>query len=211
VSRAVSRAGRAGAPRRLPRAARREAILRAATQAFAGAGYAATSMADVARASGITQLIVYRHFDSKEDLYRAVLQRVCDGLSAEFARGAEPGGFGLGAGLVLSAARRDPTGFRLLWRHAAREPSFASYASDLREDAIASARASLARSVPEASLEWAAHAVLGYLVEAVLNWLEFGDPAHDARFVAATNAAMRAGVRVWSKAGRPGRRRKLPR
>ncbi len=161
-------------------------------------------MADVARASGITQLIVYRHFDSKEALYRAALERVRDALSTEFARGPESGGFGLGAGSVLSAARRDPTGFRLLWRHAAREPSFASYASDLREEAIAVARAALAERVPADSLEWAAHAVLGYLVEAVLNWLEFGDPAHDARFVAATNAAMRAGVRVWSSADRRG-------
>ena len=62
------------ATRRLPREQRRQAILAGATQAFARAGFAATSMSDVASASGITQLIVYRHFESKADLYRAVLE-----------------------------------------------------------------------------------------------------------------------------------------
>jgi hypothetical protein len=53
--------------------------------------------------------------------------------------------------------------------------------------------------MPREHLEWAAHAVVGYLVEAVLNWLEFGDPARDDRFVAATNQALRAGVRAWAR------------
>ncbi len=53
--------------------------------------------------------------------------------------------------------------------------------------------------VPKQARQWAAHAVIGYLVEAVLNWLEFGNPQRDALFVKATNAPMRAGVTVWSK------------
>ena len=185
--------------RRLPRAKRREAILEGATRAFAEAGYAATSMADIARASGITPLIVYRHFDSKEDLYRAALERVSARLSGELWDGSERGGFGVGARSVLTAARRDPEGFRLLWCHAAREPLFRSYASGLREQAVGVVEARLAKRVPRDTLRWAAHAVVGYLVEAVLNWLEFGDPQHDARFVIATNDAMRAGVKAWSK------------
>jgi len=184
---------------RLPREERREGILEGATAAFAAAGYAATSMADVAAAAGVTHLIVYRHFASKEDLYRATLQRACERMSAAFADEGDPEGFGVGARSVLWAARADPEGFRLLWRHCAREPRFASYAADLRERAIAAARDALAGRVPAESLEWAAHAVVGYLVEAVLTWLEYGDPARDERFVAATNQALRAGVRAWSQ------------
>jgi AcrR family transcriptional regulator len=63
------------APRQLlDRAARREAIVRGAAAAFAEKGYAGTSMEDVAAAAGITKLIVYRHFSSKEELYDAVLE-----------------------------------------------------------------------------------------------------------------------------------------
>lgn len=185
--------------RRLPRDERRQSILDGATRAFAQAGFAATSMPEIAKASGITPIIVYRHFDSKEGLYRVTLERVCARLTALLEGGPEPGGFGIGAESVLAAARHDPDGFRLLWRHAAREPLFSSYAAELREWAVGAVQNSMAERVPSDAVQWAAHAVVGYLVEAVLNWLEFGDPRRDALFVKATNAAMRAGVKVWSK------------
>jgi AcrR family transcriptional regulator len=102
----------------LPRAARQEAILRGAARAFAGTGYAATSMEDIAAASGITKLIVYRHFDSKEELYRSVLQRVFDRLAEEFVIGYSRGAGGVGARSLLTVAREDPDGFQLLWHHA---------------------------------------------------------------------------------------------
>jgi AcrR family transcriptional regulator len=186
------------ARRRLPRDERRQSILDGATKAFAYGGFAATSMPEIAVASGITPIIVYRHFDSKEALYRATLERVCARLTVELEAGDEPGGFGIGARSVLSAARHDPDGFRLLWRHAAREPLFSSYAAELREWAVGAAQSSMGDRVSSEAQEWAAHAVVGYLVEAVLNWLEFGDPQRDPLFVKATNAAMRAGVKVWS-------------
>lgn len=195
----AKRARPGAAKRRLPRAERREAILRGATVAFAAAGYPATSMADIARASGITPLVVYRHFDSKEQLYRAVLRRISARMTAEFARGAERGRYGVDAASVLAAARNDPHGFRLLWRHAARERLFSRYSSELRERVIGVAEAELAVRVPAESLRWAAHAVVGYLVEAVLNWIEFGDPRRDEAFVAATDVAIHAGVLAWSK------------
>ena len=187
--------------RRLPRDERRASILDGATHAFARSGFAGTTMIEIAQASGITPIIVYRHFDSKEALYRATLERVCARLTRELEAGAEPGGFGIGARSVLSAARHDPDGFRLLWRHAAREPLFSSYAAELREWAVRAAQSSMGDRVPPEALQWAAHAVVGYLVEAVLNWLDFGDPQRDVLFVKATNAAMRAGVKAWSKTG----------
>ena len=94
--------------RRLPRDERRQSILDGATHAFAQAGFAATSMPEIAKASGITPIIVYRHFDSKEVLYRSALERVCTRLTAQVEAGQEPGGFGIGAGSILAAARHDP-------------------------------------------------------------------------------------------------------
>src|SRR5918998_6721905 len=60
---------------RLPRAARREQILAAATEAFARAGFAATSLDDIAEEARISKVILYRHFQSKADLYLAVLDQ----------------------------------------------------------------------------------------------------------------------------------------
>jgi AcrR family transcriptional regulator len=185
----------------LPRAARQEAILRGAARAFARAGYAATSMEDIASASGITKLIVYRHFASKEELYRAVLQRVFDRLAEEFVLGYQrrPQTGGVGARSMLTAAREDPAAFQLLWRHAAREPQFAEYARELRDHAVDASRALLEGGRIEPTLrEWAAHTLVGYLVEATLNWLEFGDPARDDEFVELVTAAGRDAIGAWS-------------
>jgi AcrR family transcriptional regulator len=181
----------------LPRAARQEAILRGAARAFAGAGYAGTSMEDIAAASGITKLIVYRHFDSKEVLYRAVLQQVFDRLAEEFVTGYSRGMGGVGARSLLTVAREDPDGFHLLWRHAAREAAFADYARELRERSVDASRALLAGQVSPDVHEWAAHTIVDYLVEAVLNWLEYGDPERDEEFVAMATDGLRAGIRAW--------------
>lgn len=182
----------------LPRAERQESILRGAAEAFAQAGYAATSMEDIATASGITKLIVYRHFDSKEELYRAVLQRVFDRLAEEFVT-AYAGGpeDGVGARTMMTVAREDPAGFQLLWRHAAREPEFAEYARELREHAVDASRALLAGRIAPELHEWAAQTIVGYLVEAVLNWLEFGDPTRDDELVELATGALRTGVGAW--------------
>ena len=185
--------------RRLPRAERREIILGAAARVFGRRGYAAAAMGDISAAAGVTKLILYRHFASKADLYRAVLERVAAQLSERFVTHLEADGFGVGARSLVALARQDPAGFELLWRHAGRVPEFAGYAGTLRAQAVSSVRSSLAERVPPQFLEWAAHAVVGYLVEAVLNWLEFGDPARDQQFVRATNKAMRAGVRAWAE------------
>lgn len=199
TSTAVSRRAPRRPARRLPRAERREVILRGAADVFGSKGYAAAPMDEIAAAAGVTKLILYRHFASKSELYRAVLRRVADALSERFPKSPEPEGFGVGARSLLALAREDAAGFRLFWRQAAHEAAFARYASGLREEAVSAVRASLADRVPEPLLEWAAHAVVGYLVEAVVNWLAFGDPTRDEQFVRATNKALRAGVRAWTE------------
>ncbi|HZD81121.1 MAG TPA: helix-turn-helix domain-containing protein, partial [Actinomycetota bacterium] len=165
------------APRQLlGRAERYESIVKGAAQAFARSGFAATSMEDVAAAAGITKLIVYRHFDSKEELYRAVLERVSDRLAEEFLGHLNRGErTGVGVRSLLTVAREDPDGFVLLFRHASREPQFADYAREHTERAVHAARVWLETVFDDAVLaEWAAQAVVGMNVEAVLAWLEHG-------------------------------------
>src|SRR5438552_6333614 len=142
--------------RQLPRSERQQTILRGAAKAFGEGGYAATATEDIAATSGITKLIVYRHFDSKEELYRAVLQQVFDRLAEEFVIGYSQGAGGVGARSLLTVAREDPDGFHLLWRHAAREPQFADYARELRERSVDASRALLAGPVQPDLDEWAA-------------------------------------------------------
>jgi AcrR family transcriptional regulator len=66
------------APTRLPAAERRQAILETAVGVFAGGSYRGCTTADIARAAGISEPILYRHFGSKRELYLAVLDYVWD-------------------------------------------------------------------------------------------------------------------------------------
>src|SRR4051794_19332301 len=105
---------------------RRRALLQAAATSFAHGGYAHTSVEEIATAGGVTKLIVYRHFESKENLYRAVLEQVFDRQAELSVENLQMGAGGT-TEAILTAAREWPDGFRLLWRHAAREPQFAEY------------------------------------------------------------------------------------
>src|ERR1700712_98420 len=61
---------------RLPAPARREQILDVAVQVFARNGFHGTSMNDVAEAAGVTKPVLCQHFDSKQELYLALLAEV---------------------------------------------------------------------------------------------------------------------------------------
>jgi TetR/AcrR family fatty acid metabolism transcriptional regulator len=52
---------------------RRDSILAAARDAFAKNGFEGTSIADIARAAGVSDGLVYRYFANKRDLLNAVL------------------------------------------------------------------------------------------------------------------------------------------
>jgi AcrR family transcriptional regulator len=164
----------------LRREERQASILRGAAAAFARSGFAATSMDDVAAACGVTKLILYRHFESKEELYRAVLEQVFQRMGEELEAGLAHPSRGLGARTILTVAREDPDGFRLLWRHAAREPQFADYAHEQRELAVGAVREISGLASGDELIDgWMAETIFSYLMEAVLNWLDDGDPDRD--------------------------------
>jgi len=72
------------------KAERRTTILAAAKRVFSEHGYAATTVADVARAAGLSYGTIYWYFDSKEELFDALMDagevdlrtRILDALDA---------------------------------------------------------------------------------------------------------------------------------
>jgi AcrR family transcriptional regulator len=171
---------KAAAPTPLPRLRRderREQILAAATQAFARAGFAATSLDDVAAAAGISRVLLYRHFDSKTDLYRAVLDRAIARLTA--AVGTRDYTYA-SIDALLGAAAEDPDGFRLLFHHAAREPEFRRQMDRFHQGMVATARRELASLIGDrAWAQWAAQLAPVVAIEAVMAWLDAGQPDPD--------------------------------
>ncbi|MFH1278543.1 MAG: TetR/AcrR family transcriptional regulator [Candidatus Eisenbacteria bacterium] len=60
---------------RLPASERREQILETATRIFARKGFEGTTTKDLAKACGVSESALYKHFPSKEAIFENVLQR----------------------------------------------------------------------------------------------------------------------------------------
>ncbi len=165
--------------RLLKRPERRRALIDAATRAFARAGFAATSLDDVATEAGVSRVLIYRHFASKAELYQAVLDEIA-GRLVEATGGPDRLNAGSIEGLVR-VARQSPDGFRLFFRHASQEPEFRQHADWLRAAMTGTARPYLEQRVPdEAHRRWAAALVPVIVIEAVIAWLDAGSPGPDS-------------------------------
>jgi AcrR family transcriptional regulator len=68
--------------RRLTAPERRALIEQAATELFAQKGYLATTVDEIVHAAGVTKPMLYRHFESKQELCIALLERHRDELVA---------------------------------------------------------------------------------------------------------------------------------
>ncbi len=162
----------------LKRPQRRRALLDAAARAFARRGYAATSLDDVATEAGVSRVLIYRHFESKTELYQAVLEEVSEQLRAATGHPdyQAPGSL---AGLV-AAASANPDGFRLFFRQSGQEPEFRRHADDLRQAMKDTAQPYLEQMIHDsARLRWAADLIPTIAVEAVIAWLDAGEPDPD--------------------------------
>jgi AcrR family transcriptional regulator len=69
---------------RMPAAERRQALIDTAIRVFSEGSYRGTTTAEIARAAGISEPILYRHFASKRELYLAALDHVWGKMRASW-------------------------------------------------------------------------------------------------------------------------------
>ena len=69
---------------RLKKIQRRAQILEAAKELFVEKGYHATKTKDIARACGVTEPVIYKHFDSKDELFLEVISSIAGETLNEF-------------------------------------------------------------------------------------------------------------------------------
>ncbi|MGB9304975.1 MAG: helix-turn-helix domain-containing protein [Mycobacterium sp.] len=167
---------RSESTRRMPRAQRREQILEAATRAFARGGFANTGLDAIAAEAGVTAVILYRHFASKADLYREVIDSGHARLR-EATGGHDFDDASIPA--LVRAAAADPDAFRLLYRYAAREAEFRDMIDTLVESSAAITRRHLSGIADDRWRSWAARLLPGMTIDAVIAWLDAGQPDPD--------------------------------
>jgi AcrR family transcriptional regulator len=141
---------------------------------------------DVAEEAGVTRVILYSHFDSKSDLYRAVVERACTTLREavgedNFDANTIP--------TLIRAAAADPDGFRLLFRYATREPEFSELTNPLSAGTRELADRNLTSRLPDGPWrQWAAQVLPTLTIESVIAWLDLGQPDPEEAAIRITEA-----------------------
>lgn len=106
---------------RLPTAERKEQIVTAAMRCFAERGFEGTTTRMLARAAGVSEGLIFRHFPTKRSLYRAIIARRIEEpagglMPAEPAeRGDDRAVLSSIASTLLLRVERDPSFMRLLF------------------------------------------------------------------------------------------------
>ncbi|GAA1663124.1 TetR/AcrR family transcriptional regulator [Fodinicola feengrottensis] len=179
---------------------RSASVLAAAARVFAAGGYARTSIDDIAAEAGITKLIVYRHFASKQALYRAVIDQIAGKLGAVERAPVNGTTYeDLLAGVTrtladtMRVARQAPDAFRLLIRDAQHEPEFADYAKEILARSVPISAQALAGIADPAIRRWTAEVIATTVDNAMLRWLELA-PADRDDEMAPILARMLAGI-----------------
>ncbi len=166
---------------KLHRAERREAIIRGAAEAFVEHGYEATSLEDVAEAAGISRALLYRHFDTKQAIYRAVLDDFLANFHRVVTRPRQDRVSEQTLDGLIEAAKIDPNGFRLFFRHAVREPDFQSYFEDIAQQRIDYIQKQLEDSIKDAAQrKFIANLLQELVIGTILIWIENGMPNPEA-------------------------------
>ncbi|MEJ3655473.1 TetR/AcrR family transcriptional regulator [Actinomycetes bacterium KLBMP 9759] len=169
-----------GGPRRLLRRDERRAqLIRAAASAFVRSGYSGTSLEDVAAEAGVTKVVIYRHFESKRDLYLAVLLDVRARIRARLDQGGDPRKDSVHQ--LAVAASENPDGYRLLYRHARHEPEFADIVTEIDVSTAEVTETWLRAQIPDKGRRtWIAALIPTVVVESVLTWLDADQPVSPA-------------------------------
>lgn len=85
---------------------RRRAIVDAAVPLFARKGFAGTTTRELAAAAGVSEALLFRHFPSKQSLYREILRLGCEGDPALEKLATLPASTATAIGIVRFMVRR---------------------------------------------------------------------------------------------------------
>ena len=187
---------------RLSASARREQILDVALDVFANAGFHGASMNDIADAAGVTKPVLYQHFDSKRDLYQALIEEVGNRLRTNIDKATAEATDGksqteLGFRAYFRWVADDHDGFRLLFGSGSRRDD--EFNDAIRQITAESARAVaplIAVDIDESHRETLAHAIVGLAEGASRRLVGLGQDFDPDAIAAEVSALAWAGLRA---------------
>ena len=164
---------------RLKAPERRELLEAAAAELFAQRGYEATTVEQICASAGVSKPMLYRHFESKQELARRLLERRRDELAAapldEFVRRPDVGSLLAMTDSWFAHVQAHPDSCRFLFRDITGDPELAELQRELRHrqrSADVALLRELAPAIPEHELEPLGEAIRSTLYGVALWWLD---------------------------------------
>ncbi len=193
---------------RAARAETRTRIEDTAARLFAERGFAGTTIGEIAAEAGLSKPMLYRHFDSKQELHLALLERHRDELAAAPIRQLLHGEGDMAARITamydawFGYVQSHPYTWRMMFRDTTGDAEVRDFHRELqhrqRETDIALLR-EFAPHIPEAELEPLGEAIRSSLYGLALWWLE--RPDHPRELLVA--AMVRITLGLISGSGEP--------
>ena len=187
---------------RLPATARRQQILDVALDVFATSGFHGASIYDVAEAAGVTKPVLYQHFDSKRDLYKALLDEVGNRLLDSIAKATAGATDGksqteLGFRAYFQWVSDDHAGFRLLFGSGtSNDDEFAAAVAKVTAEAATATAPLIAVDISESTRRTLAHALVGMAEGASRRLVELGDDFDPDQIATEVSTLAWAGLRA---------------
>ena len=187
---------------RLTAPARREQILDVALEVFARSGFHGSSMNDVAEAAGVTKPVLYQHFDSKRELYQALLEEVGNRLLSKIAKGVAGATDGksqteLGFQAYFRWVADDHDAFLLLFGSGSRrDDEFAAAVRRITAESAEAIAPLIAVDIDEEHRNTLAHALVGLAEGASRRLVEIGDDFDADEIAREVSALAWAGLRA---------------
>jgi AcrR family transcriptional regulator len=179
---------------------RTDELLRASALVLARNGVRHTSMDALAEQLGIPKTVLYRYFGSKDESVRSILQRILNQwteLQSQRWRG-------LSHNLheVIALARANQSEFLLLARHSATDPDLRPFFESLHSSIVDRTDKLLELSSPSMAKDkvirqLCSQAVTGFMIDAVLWWIENGDKKRDDDFFRWARQSLNTLYRQW--------------
>ena len=194
---------------RLTATARREQILDVALEVFARSGFHGTSMNEVAEAAGVTKPVLYQHFDSKRDLYQALLDEVGHRLLSAIAKAVAAADDGksqteLGFRAYFRWVAEDHDAFLLLFGSGSRrDEEFSAAVRRITAEAAQAIAPLIAVEIDESRRITLAHALVGLAEGASRQLVERRTDFEPDEIARAVSALAWAGLRAIQPADRP--------
>ena len=164
--------------RRISGGERRESILALTSRAFAERGYDGVRTAELAKSAGVSEALIYQHFRTKAELYRAAVDRSADILedrvsSATGSSGSAEERLERAVNAFLEFVSDASNAWRVLALHVS-DPDLADYQRSLRARATGALAGLLASDPRAAGLERVQLEPLSEVIvggaEALANW-----------------------------------------